>query len=316
MIALLACGDPELLAVSREQAVAASMQRLDDALAEVREAVVRGDLQTARVLAGTALAELPAVPGPPGAEETLRVALDDLAEAEDAARVAEALGRVTSSCAACHSSGATFAAPTIDGEALPDLAQAMNDHYLDALMLQLAVVGGDLGEVKRAGRALATLPEEDALPEVAKPYARAVREAAGRAAEASSIGDAARAVGELALACGRCHTAAAAGPEDRPGAPPSASDPHMAVHLYGAYWMGFGVYAPDERSWIAGADALATAPLAPGEAPALPGREGVEDRIHAFGRRAAATADPAARAELFGEVLATCSECHRSLPRG
>jgi len=222
-----------------------------------------------------------------------------LHEAPPAAR-GDAFGELLAACAGCHQGRRTYVVPEIAGVALPDLAGAMNEHYFDAVLLQLAVIGGDLDEVRRAARELATLPEEAALPEAARPYAADVREAAGRAAAATTIAGAGAAVGDLARACGRCHTAAGAGP--REPIEPAPSEPHMAVHVYGVYWMGYGVYAPDERAWVAGAGALASAELGSDDA--------VEARVHALARRAAATTDAEARADVWGELLATCSPCH------
>jgi hypothetical protein len=85
----------------------------------------------------------------------------------------------------------------------------------------------------------------------------------------------------------------------------------MAIHLYGAYWLAYGVYAPDERAWRAGAEALTSSSL--GE-PTTPEEAAAEEQVHALGARAFRTTAPAERAALWGELATTCASCHRHLP--
>jgi cytochrome c553 len=239
----------------------------------------------------------------------VRLLARDLLAAPPAGRGA-AYGRLLAACADCHATGKSLSVPRLAGVALPDLEDEMDQHYVDALALQLAVVGGDFAWIERSAGALATIPDE---PPVAAPHLAEVRAAATRAHAATTVPEAASAVGDLLVACGRCHTASGGGPHDAMEPPPS-TEPHMALHVYGAYWMAYGLYAPDERAWTAGADALARGRLAPGDAPPMAGQDEVEARVHALATRAGATTDPSARGALWGELAATCSECHRRLP--
>jgi hypothetical protein len=84
----------------------------------------------------------------------------------------------------------------------------------------------------------------------------------------------------------------------------------MALHVYAAYWMGYGLLAPDERAWIRGAEVLATAPL-----DASPENREAEAAVHALAVRAGTTEGWSARTTLWGELLAECASCHREVAR-
>jgi len=55
--------------------------------------------------------------------------------------------------------------------------------------------------------------------------------------------------------------------------------------------------------------------LTPGKTP-VPRVGALEQSVHDLGRQAQATGRVAARALLFGDVLATCGECHQWLGGG
>jgi cytochrome c553 len=215
-------------------------------------------------------------------------------------------GALLAACADCHTTGRSLSVPQVDGVPLPDLSVAMAGHYTSALALQLAVIGDDAAWIRRSAGELATLEADADLPAAAAPFVADLRAAGERALAATTPADAARAAGDVLLACGACHVASGAGPRDP--LPPPPTEPHMAIHLYGAYWLAYGVYAPDERAWRAGAEALTSASLGEGTTPA---EVDAEQAVHALGARAFATTGPAARAALWGELATTCAGCHR-----
>jgi cytochrome c553 len=190
---------------------------------------------------------------------------------------------------------------------MPNLGDEMEDHFFHAFELQLFVMGGDFDLARLAALKLETGSFE--VPPVAEPYVAALRIAAGDVARAASIREMAAATAEIASACGGCHQATGGGPTDTMTPPQEA--PHMALHVYAAYWMGYGLLAPDERAWIRGAEVLATAPLDASVAP--PENPEAEAAVHALAVRAGTTEGWPARATLWGEILAECASCHRQV---
>jgi cytochrome c553 len=63
-------------------------------------------------------------------------------------------------------------------------------------------------------------------------------------------------------------------------------------------------------AWLAGAEALAATGLGP-----LVKDPDADAAVHALAGRAQRAGTPAERAQVFGEVLATCHGCHEQLPR-
>jgi hypothetical protein len=75
--------------------------------------------------------------------------------------------------------------------------------------------------------------------------------------------------------------------------------------VFGAYWMAYGLFAPDERAWVAGAKVLAGST----------GEEPLDKHIHALARTAERASDPSTRAAVFAQLMAACAPCHQQLPR-
>ncbi|MBZ0120432.1 MAG: hypothetical protein K8H88_25800, partial [Sandaracinaceae bacterium] len=78
-----------------------------------------------------------------------------------------------------------------------------------------------------------------------------------------------------------------------------------------------GLMAPADDRFIAGAGALAEAPLHPSAiAPNQTVPENVRaisDRTHTLGSNASRATEPVQRAQLYGELLTTCNGCHSQL---
>jgi hypothetical protein len=75
--------------------------------------------------------------------------------------------------------------------------------------------------------------------------------------------------------------------------------------------MGYGLIAPDDHAWSAGARALSSTSIG-ADAPAH--RE-LDARLHDLASRAIPLTDTHARAELWSELLVACSECHATIER-
>jgi hypothetical protein len=201
------------------------------------------------------------------------------------------------------------AATTFDRNAVPDLRDEMETHFYRALELQLAVLGGDLPAANTAGAKLTGELESSTFPPPWVPFLDETKRAARRAAEATTLSDASAALGALSESCAHCHVATGGGPQEAVDlAIPSE---HMARHLYASYWMGYGLIAPDDRAWSAGAKALSGTSMGPG----FPAHGELDARLHALAGRAAPLTDVHARAELWSELLVACSECHATIER-
>ena len=192
----------------------------------------------------------------------------------------------------------------------------MEQHFVHALDLQIAVIGGDLDAAHAAADRLGAVSVESGMPPSWRPFLADVRAAAADAVHATTVAEEAMATSRIGLACGECHVATGGGPKEP--VPEAPSGPHMALHLYGAYWMGFGLLAPSDVAWTRGAGVLAEAALRPEGWTPPAGMADVDARVHELARRATELTDAshrAERAEVWGELLGTCSQCHVALPR-
>ncbi len=206
------------------------------------------------------------------------------------------------------------------GAAAPKtLPQHMAAHFAQAIDLREAVILGDLGAAVTAARMLADYNMKD-LPDGWAPYVDRLRAAAKSGADAKTLDEAARAVGDVASACGGCHQARG-GPIFDPGDPPAAvpgTATHMARHHWAAARMWEGLVGPNNTAWTKGTEVLADAPLA--TTPANPTIDALAKRVHALGERGrnlieqSAESSPIAqqRGAVYGELVATCANCHQA----
>ncbi len=206
------------------------------------------------------------------------------------------------------------ATPTEDPAAI---AKRMHEHLLIIGQVKDATIAGDLGRIKEAVRPLAQAAEQTTLPDTWTPHVREVDLQAKRVMEASDLAAAARGVSLMAERCGSCHVDAGARVAlAPPGEPPAASgtSAHMLRHQWALDRLWEGLVGPDDVRWVAGAEALADAPLRPTDATDAKDVNIAEiarlaDAAHAL----AATARQAARdarAGLYADLLVTCQGCH------
>lgn len=223
-------------------------------------------------------------------------------------------------CSAPHPAPSTQGSvPAASDRADPpaDTPQQMAQHFQDAVQIKDAVIAGDLAGVGPPARRLRE--RTDPMPASWRPFMTAKDELATRAVSARSLRAAARAAGGLANSCGECHEALGAGPRfESSAAPPdpTAHDAprHMLRHQWAADRMWEALVSRDDDAWTAGAAVLVDAPLLRAD---LTAHGELSDdvleltaQVHALGDRARTTTAWPARAELYGEFLATCAACH------
>jgi cytochrome c553 len=199
----------------------------------------------------------------------------------------------------------------------------MQATFWKAVAAREAVIAGDLEGAKSAARELA---EDDysALPASWKHWVAQLQQRAGEAVLAPDLTTEAQSVARLALACGDCHAQFRhAEPLREPALewqdPPEDIDERMLRHEIGVDQLWLGLVRPSEGAWRNGTITLTRAPLAPpqkdGESvdPAL--AEQIE-AIRDLARRARVARSHPERAAIYGELLASCANCHYAVRRG
>jgi len=194
----------------------------------------------------------------------------------------------------------------------------MYGHFGHASEVQDAVIHGDLAAVRAPAQWLASHEAMEGLPKGSDAYLARLRQAAALAVEAPDVPAAARATAAIASACGACHGHYKVGPRFTPGAPPEQGEgtvgAHMIRHVWAADRMWEGLIGPSDASWNAGARGLSEAPLDPekvtDDQSRAPAAAELARRVHDLGARAERTTSREERAEVYGELLTSCSNCH------
>jgi mono/diheme cytochrome c family protein len=191
-------------------------------------------------------------------------------------------------------------------------------HYGRGAEVVTAVIDGDLERARHDGRVLASEAAAESLSSRRGPQTAELWREALRIAEAGDIPTAAAAVGAMAKTCGDCHQARIANPRFIPARVPiegrNAIQTQMQLHRWAADRMWDGLVHPSDSAWAWGSRMLAMEPLYQFDVGLRTGdmeqAQRLAQRVYDLGRRARTTTDPAARAGLYGEFLATCASCH------
>ena len=177
---------------------------------------------------------------------------------------------------------------------------------------------GDYSAVRSALTALANYPYLDSVPGAWLPRVRALQDEAGAVAKRENSAELALGVANVARACGDCHAATGGGvpvsivERDRANGPDSLPD-RMFRHERAATEMWFGLVAPSDAAWNAGAKSLATASLQVeihGDPP--PRFRQALQNVRFLGATAERTKNPADRARVYANLLRSCADCHRT----
>lgn len=181
--------------------------------------------------------------------------------------------------------------------------------------IQTAVIRGDLDGARRSARMLAEHPPLEGFPTSLDSYEDEMRTLAREAGGAASLETAADLTARMASTCGACHRAYEGGPRMDPGghaARGSDTADRMLRHLWGADRMWEGLLGPSDELWRRGAGTLAEeegwSDLPSGYSEES---ERLAERVRRVARVARRVDDEARRADLYGDLLETCSGCHQ-----
>lgn len=210
----------------------------------------------------------------------------------------------------------------------------MHARFAAARRMEESLAHSDLDAAHVEAHLLTELDEPDALP-AWQPYIGNIRTAAHQVELATSLGAAARLTAMLGRSCARCHEAIKAHvtfpTEPRPSNVPrmqgqvqeqmqgqrqGKTQGQMQGHQWAAVQMWEGLIGPSYARWKAGAQALTTVPLDMIAMRATPTADAdIDDvsRVRLYAWRALAAQAEDARAEVFGQLLATCAHCHATL---
>lgn len=198
----------------------------------------------------------------------------------------------------------------------PDQAH-MLAHFERAGEVHDALVKGELDRARSAAEWIALHEEPGPIPGDTPELNSEIRRYAAQLSVADTLPEATLAAAQMGRACGDCHGANEVRPRFLIGtAPPTGSGPQaeMARHVWASERMWEGLLGPEDHAWRSGAEALKSGWLDPQQVVANP-----QDRprirtlvqqVYELGNEAQATDHPQARAELYGDFLNTCNECH------
>lgn len=191
-------------------------------------------------------------------------------------------------------------------------------HFDRAGEVHDALVRGELDRAKGAARWIATHREP---AEIAGGHPEILSRMHGQAeavSRANFLKEATMAAAKMGQACGDCHEANEVSPRFLIGtAPPGGSGPkaEMARHVWASERMWEGLVGPGDDAWKWGAEALKSGWLDPREVMTDPDDtekvRGLIRHVYDLGSEAERASDSETRANLYGEFLNTCSECHR-----
>jgi len=216
----------------------------------------------------------------------------------------------------------------------PNFDEVMAEHAGLSVAARNALIRGDLPVAQQAMRKLAFFMEHVPFPDQGKEYARVTKELANEVRQASDVEEASMAFARLSHACGQCHHALDRGPPTNLDPTPEGKD--LAMHMRRHYWaverMWEALLAHSPRAFQSAARQLAEAPLLGSRDPdsetpsgttrlayevhdlafaaAVEGNNAEDDYVPNAGERREAKPTSRGQAEIFGQILAACSQCH------
>lgn len=197
-------------------------------------------------------------------------------------------------------------------------AQAHMYAHLDrASEVNGALVRGDLKRARDGAQWLAEHQDTHTLPEGSARYSAVMVMYASQVQDADDLQEAAAAGAQLGRSCGDCHEEYQVVPRFLVGtAPPigESATAQMARHAWAAERMWGGLVGPQDFAWMSGAESLREGWLNLGEMVTDPKDaqriRGLVQQVYTLGSRAETAQDSEARAQVYGEFLTTCIDCH------
>jgi cytochrome c553 len=198
----------------------------------------------------------------------------------------------------------------------PPVASHMREHFNAVEEVQVAVMRGDLEAAQTAARWIVGHDQAAGLPPKSDSQVAAMRSAAQRVVDARDLRMAANAAAQMASTCGTCHRSHGAAPNLPAPEKPSAGkglNAHMLAHKEAIDYLYRGLVAPSDALWKKGSELLKGAPLTKEDLPDDPALTDeirkYETTVHQYAR-VAATDKTMARANVYGELIASCASCH------
>lgn len=194
----------------------------------------------------------------------------------------------------------------------------MYAHYDRAAVMHYALVTGDLERARQAAGWIAAHPDRPDLDLGDSHHENAVRAFARLAVNSAHLQAASVAAARMASSCGDCHIEQGVNPRFLMGtATPGGNGPRaeMARHVWAAERMWVGLLGPSDAAWVEGANGLEGGWLDTQEVLADPDdRQRIREmvrHIYDLAGRAETATSVQDRAQIYGEFLNTCADCHR-----
>jgi hypothetical protein len=198
----------------------------------------------------------------------------------------------------------------------PLRAAYMRAHFSQAMAMHDAIARGDLEAAKLEATVLAQRSPTVPMPVGSEAFQGALTQAAREAAAATSLQAAADSASTVLGICGQCHQAM----QVRANVPVGKDIKvgglvgHMLLHQHGADALIEGLVAPSESQWGEGVRTFASPKL---ESDHVPGKikgkmTDSETTLAVLAGRAAQAHRTRDRVDIYGRILATCGDCHRS----
>lgn len=200
------------------------------------------------------------------------------------------------------------------GESMPP----MDEHFVKAGDIKLAVINGDLAAAKTPAEWMTNSLDSGEVPVKWRAYVPPVKRAAEAVMKAEDLTAAAKGTAEMARACGACHVAMEIEIGTSTMRDPSGGEgegAHMDRHQWAVDRMYEGLIGPSDEAWSSGAAALMEAPLH-SDADASKEVADLAGRVHALGASAKDQTDPQQRAGHYAELIGTCATCHELVGGG
>jgi mono/diheme cytochrome c family protein len=198
----------------------------------------------------------------------------------------------------------------------PERLAQMQHHFSQVSLIHEAVIRGDLAALREPARQIAELERPREVPLSTVQHVSAMQLAAKRAADAPDLASAAAATASMLVSCGDCHRSAGTVPVPATPKRPSVGGlvGHMLEHQRAADEMLEGLFIPSTSQWNRGATRLRGAAVRPESLPRdaklTPEIRQAEERVHQLADRALTTEGWRARAQIYGQMLTTCADCH------